>query len=132
MDYLIQGDTGSYENKSDTKHMITLGLQTEVLNKPIWQNRYYDLNVSPKNVYVALLNPKSDGIDSWAFESYLSHKGRALINMIRTFIKIEPTELTSFFHNVRTNQEATNYELKKALGHAGVMILDFQPQNCEQ
>lgn len=65
MDYLIQGDAGSYENKSDIKHMITVGLQTEVLTKPIWQNRYYDLNVSPKNGYVALLNPKSYGIGSW-------------------------------------------------------------------
>lgn len=56
---------GSYENKSETKHMIILGLQTEVLTKPIWQNRYYDLNVSPKSVYVALLNAKSDGVGNW-------------------------------------------------------------------
>lgn len=58
-----------------------------------------------------------------AFERYLSYKGRALMDRISTFIK--PTEFTIFFHNVRANQEATNYGLKKAFNHAGVMILDF-------
>lgn len=33
MDYLIQGNEGSYDGKSDSKYMIPLSLQTKVVTK---------------------------------------------------------------------------------------------------
>ena len=101
--------------------------QIAILYMYIYMPPFCGLNIcGPRNSYVEILTPTSDGVSNGAFGRCLSHEEGALLSRISALWKRiwrDPSSLLPYEDMVKSLQP----ERDPSSNHAGILILDFQP-----